>query len=157
MLSRARPLSHSAEHYQRLHTRILVFRLRFRFHLRFVRPLRSSFPIPIFIISISMQRLSVAARWAELDSCLVELATAADRMRQLCDAKSNNNLKDSNSNSLTSMRDFLVPPSAPLEAHSNRNTMVATLAKLQMLVAEPTELLSHLAMQVYSHLAIVKP
>ncbi|KAF2258319.1 hypothetical protein CC78DRAFT_434280, partial [Lojkania enalia] len=38
-------------------------------------------------------------------------------------------------------------PDAPLEAHNTRNTVVATLAKLQMLVAEPTELLPQLAMQ----------
>jgi len=88
----------------------------------------------------SMHGLSVAARWAELDSCLAKLVAAANSMRQLCHAEDNG--------SNTSMRDFLVPPDAALEAHTTRDTMVATLAKLHMLVAEPTDLLSQLAMQV---------
>jgi hypothetical protein len=95
-----------------------------------------------------MQGLSAAARWAELDSCLTKLVTAANNMRQLCSAEDNNNSNTS------SMRDCLVAADAPLEAHSARDTVVATLAKLHMLVAGPSELLSQLAMHVgtFSHL-----
>ncbi|KAH8653265.1 hypothetical protein BGZ60DRAFT_181281 [Tricladium varicosporioides] len=87
----------------------------------------------------SMQGLSVAARWAELDSCLAKLVAAVNIMRQLCHSEGNG--------SNTSMRDFLVPPDAAPEAHTTRDTVVATLAKLHMLVAEPADILSQLATQ----------
>lgn len=91
-----------------------------------------------------MQEPSVAARWAEVESFLGKLVATANSMRKLCHAE------DDNSN--TSIRDFLVPPDAPLDVHNTRDTMMATLAKLHMLVAEPTDLLSQLAMQVINHL-----
>lgn len=89
-----------------------------------------------------MQVLSAAARWAEFDSCLAKLVTAANSMRQLCYAEDNNNSNTS------SIRDCLVAPDAPLEAHSARDTVVAALSKLHMQVAGPSELLSQLAMHV---------
>jgi hypothetical protein len=88
----------------------------------------------------SMQGLSVAARWAELDSCLAKLVVDVNSMRQLC------HVDDNVSNA--SMRDFLVPPDAGIEAHTTRDTVVATIGKLQLLVAEPSDLLSQLAVQV---------
>jgi len=87
-----------------------------------------------------MQGISTNARWAEFDSSLAKLVDAANSMRQLCYAR------DDSSNA--SPRDFLVHPDAPYGARSFRDTVLTTLAKLQMLVAEPSELLSQLAMQV---------
>jgi hypothetical protein len=108
------------------------------------RPLKVS-DSAIDRLRVSMQDLSAAARWAEYDSCLAKLVTAANSMRQLCYAEDNNN----NSNT-SSMRDCLVAPDAPLEAHTARDTVVAALSKLHMHVAGPSELLSQLAMQVFS-------
>lgn len=87
-----------------------------------------------------MQGLSVTARWAELDSCLAQLVAGANTMRQLCQAEEHHSHRN--------IRDFLVPTSAPIKAHSIRENMVATLGKLQVILAQPAEFLAQLAMQV---------
>ncbi|KAF2158584.1 hypothetical protein M409DRAFT_30911 [Zasmidium cellare ATCC 36951] len=85
----------------------------------------------------------MAARWAELDSCLAELMAAATTMRQLRQTHHDSNELDASSETKTS----LLSPDDPLEAHCARNAVVAKLAKLQTLVADPSDLLSQLAMQ----------
>lgn len=90
----------------------------------------------------------MAARWAELDTCLAELIAAATSMRQL--HQSDHTQQDLSADISAS----LLSPDDPLEAHCARDAVVAKLAKLQTLVADPSDLLAQLAMQVGSSLSL---
>ena len=80
-------------------------------------------------------------KYAQLEAAVAELVTAAKSLYDHC--------ADVVDVGTDPARPF-VPPDAPVAAHCARQNMMANLNRLQMLIAEPGDLLSQLAVQVPS-------
>lgn len=80
-------------------------------------------------------------KYAQLEAAVAELVTAAKSLYDHC--------ADAVDGGSDPAQPF-VPPDAPVAAHCARQTMMANLNRLQMLIAEPGDLLSQLAVQVPS-------
>lgn len=81
-------------------------------------------------------------KYVQLEAAIAELVTAAKSLYEHC--------SDAADGGTDPARPF-VPPDAPVAAHCARQSMMANLNRLQMLIAEPGDLLSQLAVQVLSY------
>ena len=81
--------------------------------------------------------------WAQLEAYTAELNAAVETLTSHCQ-----NAEAPAEGDAENTPQALVPPEAPVEAHRARRPILANIAKLQTLLAEPADFLQELARQV---------
>ena len=80
---------------------------------------------------------------AQLEACASELSTAVKILADYC-----RNAEAPVEFAAGNAPQPLVPPDAPSETHKARRSIMANVAKLQILLSEPADFLQQLAVQV---------
>ena len=92
--------------------------------------------------------------WAQLEAHTAELNAAIETLTAHCRSMEVNSGFEVEAGNATQP---LIPPEAPAEAHRARRPIMANIAKLKTLLAEPADFLQELARQVGLSLLLRRP